>query len=282
MTTVTERPAQEESTSFLRRPIGGSGNKSKPKSEPKSGKLGIPSRPQVNLLPAEVISKRQVAVVQRRMVWVIFATIIVIAVAYGAAFLVRSEADLRLQSALTTSDELMQQRRQYSPVVQVINDIGNVQEARDFVLSTEVNWASYVYALAAVLPDGVTIDTLNVESISPGAELQVGADALTADGVGMLTFTATSPDLPEASEWIDALESIPGLVDANLQSSTLRDDSGEESYQVSVTVQVNNLALANRTFPDQEVDESAATDEAGAGDESTGTEESAGTDEAGE
>ena len=101
-----------------------------------------------------------------------------------------------------------------------------------------------------VLPDGVTIETLQVVGVAPGEELPPGADDLTQPGIAVMTFTASSETLPDASEWIEALQSVPGLADVNLQSSVLKDEDGTSAYTVSVTVQVTADALANRTFPD--------------------------------
>lgn len=222
------------------------------------GKLGVPDRPQVNLLPAEVTHRRQVAAAQRRLVWSIFATILVIAMAFGGAFLVRADANLQLEEALGEADQLLQQRREYSPVLEVMESITSTQLARAYVLSTEVNWPAYVYALAAVLPDDVVINSINITSAGAGGDLVAGADELTTNAIGVITFEGTSPDLPVASEWIDAIESIPGLADANVQSAELSDADGEEYYEVAATIQVTLDAAAHRTFSDMEETDVAA------------------------
>ncbi|WP_061965909.1 PilN domain-containing protein [Demequina aurantiaca] len=238
----------------------------------KTGKLGLPDRPQVNLLPAEVTNQRELVIVKRRTLWTIVAAVLVCVLAYGALFLLNSSADARNEEALARADQLTLEKKKYSPVIQVIKDISDVRESRSFVLANEVNWTSYVYALAAVLPEGVTIDSISVASIGPGADLVVGVDELTEDAIGVITFEATSPTLPVASEWIDTLESVPGLVDANLQSSELKDEEGNVTYAVSATVQVTSEALANRTFPDDEpAEDAAATDDAAADDSATDT-----------
>lgn len=218
------------------------------------GKLGVPPRPQVNLLPPEITRRRQVAGAQRRVVWMIIATLLLIVVAFGAAFLVRSDAAFRQEESLATADELMQQKRAFSPVIEVMNGVERIQDARTFVLLTEVNWATYIYALAAVLPDDVTIDSLAVTSSGANEDLVAGADDLTTAGVGVITFAASSATLPIASEWIDAMEAVPGLADVNLQSTQLTDETGEVTYNVSVTVQVTIDALAWREFADEAVD----------------------------
>lgn len=246
MSTVTQDTAHGAAGALVGR--AGAENKGALK---RGAKLGLPDRAQINLLPPEITKGREGAVAKRRMVWIIIAALVVCVVAFAAAFLVRANADARYDESMATADELTQLKRQYSPVVQVIKNIDQIREARAFVLANEVNWASYVYALAAVLPEGVTIDSISVASIGPGAELVVGVDELTTDAIGVMSFTATSPTLPDASAWIDTLESIPGLADANLQSAELKDEDGNVTYQIIATVQVTDEALAHRTFPDE-------------------------------
>ncbi len=256
MTTMSQQQAQTGSI-----PVQGA----QPGSGPVTGsKLGIPSRPQVNLLPPEVTHRRQVAGAQRRVVWMIIATLVLIFLAFGGAFLVRADATVKQEEALANADELMQQKREFSPVVEVKNDIEGVQAAREFVLLTEVNWASYIYALAAVIPDDVTIDAMSIGSTRAGENLVAGADDLTTTAVGIIAFEATSATLPVASEWIDAMEAVPGLADVNLQSTELTDEAGEVSYKASVTVQVTIDALAWREFADQIAAEPAADGDAAA------------------
>jgi len=221
-------------------------------------KLGIPALPQVNLLPSEVTDKRIVAIAQRRMIWIILASVLIAALAFGAAYLVRDSATARHEEALATADALALEKKEYSPVVKVINDIATIRSARDFVVTTEVNWSSYVYAIAAVLPEGVSVDSIAISGQGPGPVTVSGSDDLTTDAIAVITFAATSPTLPIASEWIDALESVPGLEDVNLQSSELAasatgESSGSDatSYSVSVTVQVTQDALQNRVFGDE-------------------------------
>lgn len=256
MTTVAPDQVQDGAVPLLGRT--GAENKAVQK---RGAKLGLPDRPQINLLPPEITTGRQVGAVKRRMVWVILAALLVALLAFGAAFFVRVEAEQREQDALTEADNLTALKRQYSPVVLVIKQIELIRKSREFVLANEVDWASYVYAIAAVLPEGVTIDSISVAAIGPGAELVVGVDELTTDAIGVISFNATSPTLPDASAWIDTLEAIPGLADANLQSAELQDEEGNITYQIMATVQVTEAALAHRTFPDEaQTDEPQATE----------------------
>jgi len=239
----------EEKSSFLKRPMGG-GGKQKAAQSPKSGKFGIPPRPQVNLMPPEVVEGRHLVIVKRRLLWSIIALLVICVLAFAGAFVLRAAADQRYNDALAQSDTLMAQKKQFSPVIQVQTDITNTTNARSFALATEVNWTNYAYSIQAALPKGVTIQSLTVVGIDPGSPLAEGADPLTRPGVAVISFSALSETLPDASAWIEALSAIPGLADVNLQSSVLQDQTGEVSYLVSATAQVTEEALANRTFTD--------------------------------
>jgi hypothetical protein len=255
---MTAQANVEEKASFLKRPIGGGSGK-KPDSAPKPGKFNIPARPQVNLMPPEVLEGRQLVVLKRRLVWAVIFLLVVVALVFAGAYMLRMAAETRHEDSLAAADQLTAQKREYSPVITVLGDIEKTTAARSFTLSTEVNWMSYIYAIEAVLPEGVTMESVSITGISPGAELQPGADDLTRAGIAVIAFQAKSETLPDASEWIEALQSVPGLADANLQSSELADEEGEELYTVSATVQVTEDALANRTF----ADEAPATEDEG-------------------
>jgi Tfp pilus assembly protein PilN len=257
-----QQVVEEEKASFLKRPIGG-GGKTKAQAAPKAGKYGIPPRPQVNLMPPEVIEGRHLVVVKRRLFWGIIALLLVCVLAFAGAYVVRSGAEARYDDALAASDTLTAEKRQYSPVIQVQKDIASTTNARAFALSNEVDWTSYAYAIQSVLPQGVSIESITVAAIGPGDPLTAGADDLTQPGLAIITFSAVVATLPDASEWIEALQSVPGLADANIQSSVLQDQTGEVTYTVAATVQVTEEARANRTFPDATT--TSATDDSSDG-----------------
>ena len=91
----TETPvAAEEKASFLKRPVG-SGAKKKSDGAPKVGKFGILPRPQVNLMPPEIIEGRHVGVLKKRLLWGIIALVVLCALVYAAAYYTRMQAEAR-------------------------------------------------------------------------------------------------------------------------------------------------------------------------------------------
>ena len=78
-----EQATKEPKPSLLKRQIGG-GGKAKD-TAPKTGKFNIPPRPQVNLMPPEILEGRHLAILKRRLVWAIAALLLVVLLAFGLA-----------------------------------------------------------------------------------------------------------------------------------------------------------------------------------------------------
>lgn len=156
---------------------------------------------------------------------------------------------------------LAAEKKKYSEVTGVIRAIDSTKDVRDFSVVTEVSWADYIDAIAAVLPEGVAIESFEVDQASPTQTAPDSGDPVIATGLGTISFVAKSPTLPDASDWADELNKIPGLQDASIQEVTLDESStsdsgrstGEDVYTVNATAQINQLALAQREFEDREV-----------------------------
>ena len=91
-----EQATKEPKPSLLKRQIGG-GGKAKD-TAPKTGKFNIPPRPQVNLMPPEILEGRQLAILKRRLVWAIAALLLVVLLAFGAAYFLRMSAESRYET----------------------------------------------------------------------------------------------------------------------------------------------------------------------------------------
>lgn len=234
---------------------------SKKESKMQTGALGAPDLPQVDLLPPEIRDGRRLKAHQRRLSFVVVGVLVFAVVAVGGVEVLKINAESRLTNAQSVADELAHQKKEYSVVTGVIKSIIDTKAVRDFSLTTEVSWAPYIQAIAAVLPEGVTIDSFDIEQAGLAGALSSASDPVIATGLGTITFVAQSASIPKSSDWADALNTVPGFQDASIQSMSLGSDSttNKPSYAVNVSVQINQLALANRVFKDADPD-SAASD----------------------
>lgn len=205
--------------------------------------LGAPELPQVDLLPPEIRAGRGLAVVKRWLVIGLLATLVLAALVYGWAFLQRQSAEDHLAEAQDTATRQIKEKATYSEVTDVIKGISDTRTAIAFGSMTTVRWSPYLDAIAAVLPQDVVIETFTIAQGSPTSPFVDAADPLNTQlGIGSIRFTSRSATLPVASEWLDALESIPGFVDPSLQSSLMEEEDGTSYYSVSSTIQVDATA----------------------------------------
>ncbi|OZB47241.1 MAG: fimbrial assembly protein, partial [Cellulomonas sp. 14-74-6] len=171
--------------------------------------------PQVNLLPPEVRAARGLRQTKRWLAVSLILVLIVCVVAYGFALAARGLANAELGKAEAVTTRLQSEQTKYKEVPQVLGALDAATTARRLGMSTDVQWKSYIDAIAAVLPDGVSIEQFTATGASPSRGT-VGAavpstGALEATGVGSIAFTARSLGVPNTAAWINALNAVPGF-----------------------------------------------------------------------
>lgn len=203
--------------------------------------LGGESR--ADLLPLEVRVRRKMKVVQRRLGFFAMLLIVIVlgATALARSLAVQAQANLAIEQANTHSLMLMQ--RKYVEVRKVQQQIDLIRAAEQVGAATEINWESYLGAVQSTLPANVSLDTINIDSITPFTAYSQASAPLQGARVATLTFTAKSSTLPQVPTWLDALATLPGYADASPGSVT-RDETG--AYSVSITLHINQAAFTNR------------------------------------
>lgn len=202
--------------------------------------------PQVNLLPPEVRAARGLRATKRWLAISLVVTLVVCIGAYGLALVSHSSAQSELTRAQDETVRLQQEQAKYAEVPQVLNALAQAQAARTIGMSTEIQWKSYVDAIAAVLPENVSIDTLTVVGGSPFAAAPAPADPLQGPSVGQIQFTVRASTVPDTAAWIDALNSVPGFSDAWFSAASVTEDDSGVFYNISSTVQVTTAAYSHR------------------------------------
>lgn len=204
--------------------------------------------PQVNLLPPEVKAARALRHVKQWLVVVLLIVLAIAGVMYAFALLARSSADAALADAQSEAVQLKAQEAKYSEVQPVLSDLRRTTDARTLGMAPEVLWKPYLDAIAAVLPQSVSITTFSVVQGSLLVPAPAPPDALTNQGIATVQFSARAKTLPDSAAWTEALNTIPGFYGASTTADTLGDVDGSIGYEVTSMVQVDLAALANR-FP---------------------------------
>jgi Tfp pilus assembly protein PilN len=230
----------------LERPQAGAGK----------GTAGSPlyGLPQVNLLPPEVRAARSLGVLKR---WLAIALVLVLALiglGYGAAYLATQSAEDELAEAQAETTRLQSEEAKYAEVPQVLGAIDSTETARLLGMSSEIRWKTYLDAVTAVLPGGVSIDqfTMTGPALDAAAAPITATDPLQQPSIGSISFQGQSRTVPDTAAWVDALASVPGFVDPWVSSVSVTEEDGAVYYSVTSTVQLTDQTLANRFVPTEE------------------------------
>ncbi len=207
-----------------------------------------PAFPQVNLLPADIREARTFGVVKRWMVASVGVTAVAIGAVVAVAQVQTQMADSLLAQADAQTADLLAQQMPFTEVTTVRTELDTLRIARAYALAPEILWSDYLGALVAVTPDGVGISTADFLGATPVAGAPASSDPLVPAGVGTLTFTAVSRDVPDTMAWAEALDAVPGFADARIDRVALADagSAGALPYEVSGSVQVDAAAYSHR------------------------------------
>lgn len=210
--------------------------------------LVIGGTPRVDLLPTEVhVDRRQRAAVRRAWLGVV-AVAVAVGIAAVAAGLVRSSADTALSLAQSETVSLLQQQRQYAEVRTAEGDSSRLEAAQQVGGATEIDWSATLGAIRAKLPTGVEISGVTVDSASATEAYTQSVDPLQGQRIATVTVDAKTSGLPSVPEWLDAVRTVPGFVDATANSVTRDENSGQ--YTVNLTIHLDDKALDGRYAAD--------------------------------
>ncbi|HEY0188702.1 MAG TPA: hypothetical protein VGC67_14520 [Cellulomonas sp.] len=197
--------------------------------------------PTVDLLPPSVRERRALQALRGRLAMSLVLVVLVIALGYVGSILVASAAADEATAAEDERVDLQSQLASYAEAAQARSSIESVESAVDTVMGSEVLWAEQTRAIEAALPADTALT-----SFSAATETVVDETAtpFTLTGiVGSASFTVTTTTLPDVAALLDALEQVPGVVDATFSSSSIGSD---DLYSTSGTVTFGQDALSGR------------------------------------
>lgn len=207
--------------------------------------LVVGGQPRANLLPPEIILKRKQLKTRRALRFGVVLVAIGTAAASALTFGVASVAQVQASAAQDQLATLVAEQGQYREVRDVQDTIATITAGQLVGSSTEINWQSYLTALQATLPSGVTLQTVAITSGTPMAAFGQSDAPLQGARVAELTFTAVSPTLPTIPDWLRSMATLPGFVDAT--PGTVKQENGV--YTAEVLMHINAEAFSMRFDP---------------------------------
>ncbi len=213
---------------------------------PGSAPSAIGGEPRVSLLPSEVNDLNRLRATRRRLVAGTVGVLILVCAAVGGSMVLATLAQAKLDSARSTSQDLLLREAEFSELRQVKQGTALATAAQQVGASTEIEWKTYLEDLQRTLPLGVIITSVSIESASPFADFGQSSAPLQASRVATLSFTAISPTIPDIPVWLDGLQKLLGFADAVPDAVSIQPDG---TYLVNMSMHINADAYSHR-FPE--------------------------------
>ena len=209
-----------------------------------SDELILGGEPRVDLLPPEVLKRRQAKAVRRGLGIGTVGLLAIVLAGTGAATYVAAQAQAQLLAAQSTTTDLLAEQTQYAEIRTAQSQVDLVKAAQQVGASTEIDWKAYLQAVQATLPAGVAIETVTINSATPILMYEQSSVPLQGARVAEVSFTASSAALPDVPTWLNGLTTLPGFADALPGTVDLNETTS--SFTVSIIMHVNEAAFSQR------------------------------------
>ena len=210
--------------------------------------FAVGASPRVDLLPPEVRAGQQDRKVRRWFILGALLALVVVVGGYALATVVAVQAQSALDQAQARTDDLLAQQQQYAEVRDVKRQLDVAGAASRVGSSTEIDWADYARKIMAELPAGVGMVSMNADSATPLAAFPQATAPLQPARIAELVLTASSPTLPNISDWLDGLHTIPGVADVTTRTIVAPDGT----YLVDLTVHLDRTTWKNQPTEEKE------------------------------
>ncbi len=207
-------------------------------SRSRGDELVVGGTPRVDLLPPEVRARRKARALRRSLLLGVVGVAAVVALAVAGSFAYSLQAGVALATEQKRTTDLLAQQTKFADVRNTQDLIALIKAAQEVGASTEIDWKDYLDKIQGTLPGTVTVKTVAIDSASPLVAFQQGTTPLEGPRVASLKFTATTDSFPSMPQWLSALETLPGYVDATPDSVSR--DEGSGVYTVSITMHLNS------------------------------------------
>lgn len=200
--------------------------------------------PRVDLLPAEVhTGRRERALARRAWLGVVVAAAVVV-VGSGVAYVHQLETAEALRSAQAETTSLLQQQLRYSDVRQAERDAALLEAAQAVGGSTEVDWNATLAQLEAVLPAGVSITAMSIDSADVTKPFTQSTVPLEGTRIATMQLTIESPSIPSVPDWTARLSTIKGYADSTITSVSLEEGTG--TYSATIEAHLGDKAYDDK------------------------------------
>jgi Tfp pilus assembly protein PilN len=200
-----------------------------------------------NLLPDEIVAKRRLGELKRRMLIVLAVLLVLLIAWYALALLRTTQANSDRSSAQRKTISLQGQVQQFAPLVAAQSQSAAIKAELTKLMVGDLQWKDMLATLRNSAKGGVVITSVSGNVTSGAASVSAGVSGaglgvLNQSGhqqVGTLTILGTAPDKNAVAAYIDALTKVTGL--AAPFPASVTGQSGKLMFTANVIITSNAL-----------------------------------------
>lgn len=179
--------------------------------------------PRVNLLPPEIEEARQFRTTKFVLGGAVLGVVGLLAGGYLWAALDANKAADELAAEQATNTELQTEKKKYSAVTEIRQEVDAARDARARAMATDVLWAQQLDQIVTEAPADIRFTALTMRF--DGADGGSSTPDPLSDPAGVGTITVEAHAHPathvKTAEWLEAIEKHPGFVDPYYASTEL-------------------------------------------------------------
>ncbi len=198
----------------------------------------------VDLTPPEVVNARQVAVLRRVVAAGLAALVVGCA---GGWYLAAQDSDDARGDLSFASDQtlgLQATGRSYADVVSIQKRVQDIDGRVATVMAGDVDVVELLDVLHTDLPSTMRLTQQTISISGSGVADATTGGAAGDTRIGTITMTGTGTTLSDLADYIDALETVPGVVDVVPLSNAVRTDGA--GTQFSLSLSITDVLLSGR------------------------------------
>jgi Tfp pilus assembly protein PilN len=195
-----------------------------------------------NLMPEEIIAKRRLGGLKRRIGFCLAGLLALLIAWYGLAVFQTSQAKSNLTSAQRQTVTLQQRQDDFGPLVTAQAQSAAIKAQLVKLMAGDLQWRDMLATLRKSATAGVTVTavtgTMTVGAAPKGTTTKGGGlGVLNQTGkqaVGTLTITGSAPDKNAVAAYIDTLAKVTGL--AAPFPANVTAEGGKVTFTASVII----------------------------------------------
>lgn len=198
-----------------------------------------------DLLPAEIVSKRQTEVVRRQVVLGLCVVVVLLVAWFGVTWWQTEAADGDLSDAQQQTHSFQQQVASFGPLVTMQNQTQALEDELHKLLTGNLSWHTMLTTLRGVAPAGVSLTsvagTINTGTTTTTPAVQPVLNQTGKQAVGQLTLAGTADSLNAVAAYADKLASVPGIATPRITSIA----AGDHARTWGITAIITSDAAAS-------------------------------------